>query len=592
MIDKEVARLFDRRSALFLTGGAVLTSVLVMRMLQMQLFNYRDYTKKSQNNSYRTQLDMAVRGQILSANGNPISRDAPIYRIYIIPEESKDIETLVNTVARDLGLRDKAIKSIKKKINKQPKFQPVLVSENATWGDLAKIQAKNLPGLHVESGYGRVYEMGPAGAQVFGYVGAPNKSVPNAPFFTMGVTGLEKRYDDTLAGTPGQTVMITNAVGRVTGEDKSQFIPSIPGGDIKTTIDDSIQRKLYDALTQHRAGAGVAMEIATGNVLAMVSTPSFDPNMFRAVDGDEYISTLRNDFAKPFMNKAIEGLYPPGSTFKIVVALAGLESGAINPNEKIYCPGHWDYGDRRYHCWEDEGHGKVDLYDALKHSCDIYFYQMALRIGIDAIKAMALRLGFTEKFMDDVLAREMAGVMPDRKWKEKNVGAKWVHGDTIISGIGQGFILANCLQLATMMARVTSNRVVVPKIINNSHRPRFSPLRLKDKNIKHVLKGLEQVLQRGGTASGSAVNINGMKMGGKTGTSQVRSISKKERESGVLTNEQLKWSMRNHGLFVGYAPLENPKYAVCVVTEHSGSSTPAARTAAVVMRELLKKDTK
>ncbi len=590
MIDKEVSRTFDRRSALFLTGGAVLTSVLVLRMLQMQLFNYRQYTQKSKNNSYRMQLDMAQRGQILSANGNPISRDAPIYRIYIIPEESDDIEKLVHTVAADLNLRDKAVKNIFKKINKQPKFQPVLVSENTNWATLARVQAKNLAGLHVESGYGRIYELGPAGAQIFGYVGAPNKSVPNAPFFTMGVTGLEKRFDDDLSGTPGQTVMITNAVGRVTGEDKSQFIPSIPGGDVQTTIDDNIQRKMYDALTQHRAGCGIAMDIKTGNILAMVSTPSFDPNIFRSDDGDEYINTLREDFAKPFMNKAIEGLYPPGSTFKIVVALAGLESGAINPKEKIFCPGHWDYGDRRYHCWEDKGHGKVDLYGALKHSCDIYFYQMALRIGIDAIKAMAIKLGFTEKFMDDVLSREMAGVMPDRYWKEKNVGTRWVHGDTIISGIGQGFILANCLQLATMMARVTSNRVVVPRLIEKGHKPKFSPLRLNDKNIKYVMKGLAQVLEQGGTASGSAVNIKGMKMAGKTGTSQVRSISKKERESGVLTNEQLKWSMRNHGLFVGYAPLDNPKYAVCVVTEHSGSSSPAARTAAAVMRELLKKD--
>ena len=590
MIDKEVSRTFDRRSALFLTGGAVLTSVLVLRMLQMQLFNYRQYTQKSKNNSYRMQLDMAQRGQILSANGNPISRDAPIYRIYIIPEESDDIEKLVHTVAADLNLRDKTVKNIFKKINKQPKFQPVLVSENTNWATLARVQAKNLAGLHVESGYGRIYELGPAGAQIFGYVGAPNKSVPNAPFFTMGVTGLEKRFDDDLSGTPGQTVMITNAVGRVTGEDKSQFIPSIPGGDVQTTIDDNIQRKMYDALTQHRAGCGIAMDIKTGNILAMVSTPSFDPNIFRSDDGDEYINTLREDFAKPFMNKAIEGLYPPGSTFKIVVALAGLESGAINPKEKIFCPGHWDYGDRRYHCWEDKGHGKVDLYDALKHSCDIYFYQMALRIGIDAIKAMAIKLGFTEKFMDDVLSREMAGVMPDRYWKEKNVGTRWVHGDTIISGIGQGFILANCLQLATMMARVTSNRVVVPRLIEKGHKPKFSPLRLNEKNIKHVMKGLSQVLEQGGTASGSAVNIKGMKMAGKTGTSQVRSISKKERESGVLTNEQLKWSMRNHGLFVGYAPLDNPKYAVCVVTEHSGSSSPAARTAAAVMRELLKRD--
>lgn len=592
MIDKEVARLFDRRSALFLTGGVVLTSVLVMRMLQMQLFNYREYTKKSENNSYRTQLDMAVRGQILSTNGNPISRDTQIYRIYIIPEESDDIKHLVDTVARDLNLKEKTIKSINKKINKQPKFQPVLVSENATWATIAKLQAKNLPGLHIESGYGRVYELGPAGAQIFGYVGAPNKSVPNAPFFTTGVTGLEKRFNKELSGTPGQTVMITNAVGRVTGEDKTQFIPSVPGADIKTTIDDNIQRKLFDALTQHRSGAGVAIDIKSGDILAMVSTPSFDPNMFRTADADEYIDNLRNDYAKPFMNKVIEGLYPPGSTFKIVVALAGLESGAINPKEKIFCPGHWDYGDRRYHCWEEKGHGKVDLCDALKHSCDIYFYQMALRIGIDAIKSMAIRLGFTETFMDDVLAREMSGVMPDRKWKEKQIGVRWVHGDTIISGIGQGFILANCLQLATMMARVTSNKVVVPRITNVKPGPEFSPLRLQEKNIKHVLKGLEQVLQRGGTASGSAINVNGMKMGGKTGTSQVRSISKKERESGVLTNEQLKWSMRNHGLFVGYAPLDNPKYAVCVVTEHSGSSGPAARTAATLMRELLKRDMK
>ena len=592
MIDKEVARLFDRRSALFLTGGAVLTSVLILRMLQMQLFNYREYTKKSENNSYRMQLDMAVRGQILSAKGTPISHDTPIYRIYIIPEESDNIDLLVNTVANDLKLKDKAVKKILKLINKQPKFQPVLVSENTNWKTLAKLQAKNLPGLHVENGYGRVYELGPAGAQIFGYVGAPNKPVANAPFFSTGITGLEKRFDNDLSGVPGQTVMITNAVGRVTGEDKSQYIPSIPGDNIKTTIDDDIQRKLYDALTQHRSGCGVVLDIKTGNIISMVSTPSFDPNVFRTDDGDEYISNLLDDYAKPFMNKAIEGLYPPGSTFKIIVALAGLESGAITTKEKIYCPGHWDYGDRRYHCWEDGGHGYVDLYDALKHSCDIYFYQIALRIGIDAIKSMAVKLGFTEKFMDDVLAREMGGVMPDRNWKEKQIGTRWVHGDTIISGIGQGFILANCLQLATMMARVASNKVVIPRIINNGRTPRFNNLKLRDKNIKHVLKGLEQVLQRGGTASGSAININGMKMGGKTGTSQVRSISKKERESGVLTNEQLKWSMRNHGLFVGYAPLDNPRYTVCVVTEHSGSSGPAARTAAAVMRELLKRDVK
>lgn len=588
MIDKEISRTFDRRSALFLTAGAVLTSVLVMRMLQMQLVGYQDYKKKSENNSYRIQINMPERGKILSRSGAPISRDVPTYRIYIIPEEARDIDELVATVQYELNLRQKKVDKIKAKIKKQLKFQPVLVSENTDWGKLAKLQAKNLPGLHVESGYSRVYEMGPAGAQIFGYIGDPAKQVPNAPFFTTGITGLEKRFNDVMRGDAGQTVMITNAVGRITGEDKSQYIAPTIGDDVQTTINENAQRVLYDALTQHRSGCGVALDIDTGDILAMVSVPSFDPNMFRQDDGDEYIDSLRDDIAKPFMNKAIEGLYPPGSTFKIVVALAALEAGAITEREKIFCPGYWDYGDRRYHCWEHKGHGKMDLAGALKHSCDIYFYQVALRIGIDAIKEMALRLGFTEKYMDDVLSREMPGVIPDRYWKEKQIGYRWVHGDTVISGIGQGFILTNCLQLATMMARTVSNKRVVPRLIKTDERPRFESMKLQKKNIDAVLKGLEEVLKKGGTAAASAINVNGKHMGGKTGTSQVRSISKKERESGVLTNEQLKWHMRNHGLFVGYAPTDRPKYAVCVVTEHAGGSGPAARTCAAVMKELLK----
>ncbi len=588
MIDAEVSRTFDRRSALFLTTGAVLTSVLVLRMLYMQVFKYKDFKKKSENNLFRIQINMPERGQILSRFGKPISRDAPIYRVYIIPEEAQDLENLIKTVEHDLNLQPKRVKKIRDKIKKQLKFQPVLVSENTDWKTLAVLQAKNIPGLHIENGYGRSYELGPAGAQIFGYVGDPDKPEPNTPFMTTGITGLEKRYNDVMKGVPGQTVLLANAVGRITGEDKNQFVPSIVGQNIKTTIDDRIQRILHDALIVHRSGCGVVLDIESGDILAMVSVPSYDPNIFRQDDADEYINLLRNDIAKPFMNKAIEGLYPPGSTFKIVVALAALEAGAITEKEKIYCPGHWDYGDRRYHCWEHKGHGYVNLEKALKHSCDIYFYQVALRIGIDAIKQMALRLGLNEKYMDDVLSREMRGVIPDRYWKEANIGSKWVHGDTVISGIGQGFILTNCLQLAVMIARASSNKVVVPRLIDNGEKVKFDNLNLQQKNIKFVLNGLEQVLKPGGTAAGSAINVKGARMGGKTGTSQVRNISKEEREKGVLTNEELNWHMRNHGLFVGYAPLNNPKYAVCVITEHVGSSTPAARTASKVMRELLK----
>ena len=588
MIDKEVAKLFDRRSALFLTGGAILTSVLVLRMLQMQLFNYREYTQKSQNNSFRIQINMPERGKILSADGKPISRDAPTYRIYIIPEETDDVNATVATIANELKLSKKRKDYIYARIKKQRAFQPVLITENSDWTMLAKLQARNIPGVHIRNGFARVYEMGPAGAQIFGYVGSPETPVENAPFFTTGVTGLEKRYNDVLAGIPGQTVMITNAVGRVTGEDKTQFRPAITGNNLGTTIRGDIQCILYDELTLYRSGCGVVLDIKTGDILAMVSAPSFDPNMFDSYDADEYIKTLRNNYMKPFMNKATEGLYPPGSTFKIVVALAALESGAITPNEKIHCPGHWDYGDRRYHCWEEGGHGWVNLADALKHSCDIYFYQVALRIGIDSIKEMALKLGLGQKFMDGVLSREMAGIIPDRYWKEEQIGYRWVHGDTIISGIGQGFILTNCLQLAVMTARTVSNRCVVPRLIAANDVATFDSLGLQPENVRAVLRGLEQVTRKGGTAASSAINVDGARMGGKTGTSQVRSISRAERESGVLSNEELKWNMRNHGIFVGYAPTNSPRYAVSVITEHAGTSGPAAHTVAKVMRELLK----
>lgn len=588
MIDTEVARTFDRRSALFLTGGAILTSVLVMRMLQMQVFEYKEYSRKSENNSFRIQATMPKRGNILSESGGIISKDAPIYRIYLIPEETDDIDSVIETVTKELNLRQKTVERIWRNIKKQQKFQPVLITENSNWDTLAKLSAKNIPGIHIGNGFSRVYEMGPAGAQIFGYVGAPKKPVPNNPFFTTGINGLEKRFNDDMAGTPGQTVLMTNAVGRITGEDKTQFISPIVGKDIKTTIRENVQKVLYDSLAMNRAGCGVVLDIENGNILAMASTPSFDPNNFKTDDGEEYIASLLQDTAKPFMNKTIEGLYPPGSTFKIVVALAALESGAINPNEKVFCPGFWEYGDHKYHCWEKHGHGYVDLYGALKHSCDIYFYQLALRIGIDAIKHMALKLGLNQKYMEDILAHEMPGIMPDRRWKEKNVGSQWVHGDTIISGIGQGFILTNCLQLATMMARVASNKEVKPRLIYSDKDPVFKKLNLQEKNIKHVLTGLEQVTQKGGTASGSAINVNGKKMGGKTGTSQVRSISKAERQSGVLTNEQLNWNLRNHGLFVGYAPTDKPKYAACVIMEHAGGSSPAARAVSNIMKELLK----
>lgn len=590
MIDKELAATFDRRSALFITGGVILTSLLVLRMLQLQVFENKKYKRLSGNNSSRIIIQPAARGKILAADGSILARDEAVYRAFIIPNECEDISAVIDVSAKILNLSKKSIERIQKRIETQSKFQPVLLKENVKWEQLAALKSLSLAGLHLESGFARKYP-GPAlAAHTVGYVGTIDDSRTNpqvaatSPFLVRGIAGLEKVFDDSLSGRPGKIITNIDAIGRMLDDSAEARLVPIPGKNLSTTIRENVQKKMEDALAANAAGCGVALDIDTGAILAMASAPSFDANRFRADDGADYMDELRKNKLKPFMNKAIEGLYPPGSTFKIVVAMAALESGAISQSEKILCTGSWEYGDHLYHCWEKHGHGWVNLTDALQHSCDIYFYQLALRIGINPIKSMAEKLGFGQKLLN-LLPFEAAGIIPDREWKQKNVHQSWMHGDTIISGIGQGYILANCLQLAVMGARAASNRAVIPYITAGGEPAAAGDIGLNPDNIKILLNGLAKVTKEGGTAAGTQWIVKNM--GGKTGTSQVRRISMQERETGVLTNEQLQWEQRNHGLFVGLAPIDNPKYSVAIITEHSGGSGQAARAAAEVIKELL-----
>ena len=592
MFDREVDATFDRRSALFLGGVAVLSAILLARMLQMQVFQHKKYKRLAARNSQRVKINLAERGKVMSRGGGALARDVPVYRIYIIPDEVEDMDYLISAVTDELKLKPREIERIYKTMKKQRGWQPALVKESTDWAQLAALQAMNIEGLHIERGFSRRYSLGPAGAQTIGFLGAPlqnnaaESDAQRSPFFQSGQTGLERAFESTLAGVAGREVLIVDAMGRVTGEDKTQGRQSIDGQNLNTTLIASVQEKLYELLEPNKSGCGVVINM-DGDILAMASAPSFNANDFRGDESAELMAELIGNPLKPFLNKPIEGLYPPGSTFKIVVALAALEAGVVGSSEKIYCPGFWEYGNHRYHCWEKHGHGWMDMVGAMKHSCDIYFYQIALRTGIERIRDMAGTLGLGHRLLD-VFPREMAGVTPDKAWKEKNVGSRWQHGDTIISGIGQGFVLANCLQLAVMMARTATNKEIMPRIIPDADDNPPQMLGLSRKNIDIVLKGLEMVTQEGGTAAAHAINVRGAKMGGKTGTSQVRSISKKERETGIRTNEQLPWELRNHGLFIGFAPIGNPKYFVSVITEHSGGSGPAARTAAGVMKECLK----
>ncbi|MCL2338395.1 MAG: penicillin-binding protein 2 [Proteobacteria bacterium] len=601
MLDKQISQTFDRRSALFITGGVILTSVIILRLLQMQAFQYNKYKRLSENNATRIRVNLPERGRILSATGSSLALDDHVYRIYVIPAEADNMTALLTACQTELSLGPRDMARIAKKISRLRDFQPVVLKESANWDELAGLRAQNLNGLHIEPGFVRRYPGKTMAAHVLGYVGGAEFLTPNArmldtsPFMMAGQAGLEKQYNDVLSGKPGHSLIQVDAIGKIIGIDAARDTPAVPGKNIKTTLVESVQQKLEDGLKPIDAGCGVAIDIETGNILAMASAPSFDPDSFRGPDGTDIMDQLINDPLKPFMNKAIEGLYPPGSTFKIVVALAALESGAVLPSEKIHCTGEWEYGKHLYHCWEKHGHGWVNIEDAIAHSCDIYFYQIALRVGIDAIKAMATKLGLAQKLLND-LPRELTGILPDRAWKEKTIGQRWQNGDTVISGIGQGFILVNCLQLCVMVARAVSNTAVTPRIVTDDSKnekrktkDEFEPMGLVNDNIRIVMNGLERVVQPGGTAAGAAINVGGAKMGGKTGTSQVRRISEEERRTGVRTTEQLTRELRNHGLFVGYAPTINPKYAVAVIAEHAGGSGPAARIAADVMKEMLKK---
>ena len=561
MIDIEVGHTFDRRSALFLTTGAVLTSVLVLRMLQMQVFNYRDYKKKSENNSFRIQINMPERGKILSTEGIPISRDTPIYRIYIVPEETENLDELLNTLTTDLKLREKTIKRIWGQIRKQQKFQPVLISEHTDWKNLARVQAKNLPGVHISSGFARVYEMGESGAHIFGYVGAPKNPVANAPFFTTGILGLEKRFNDEMAGTPGQTVMLSNAVGRITGEDEDQYIKPVAGNDIKTTVRWDAQRVLYDALIQHQAGCGVALDIENGDILAMTSAPGFDAGKFTSDDAEDYMDGLLHDYTKPFVNKTVEGLFPPGSTFKMLTSITGLEEGNLYPGRLIVDQGQFTKVSPAAKCWRYPGnHGAINVSQALAFSCNYFFYETGYELSLDSHGNFDNDLGISKlrNYGTQLGINEKSGVEIEEN------DPIFTTQDAVRSAIGQGSNSFANIQLARYTTTIANSGknyklTLLDKVTDTEGNTltEFQPqlentTTYRDSTWNAVHEGMRMVVT-GGTAKTTFKDFQ-ISVAGKSGTAQENKLRS------------------NHAVFVAYAPYENPEIALSVVIPNGESS--------------------
>ena len=590
-------RIFSRRAAILGSGKLALLGLLAGRMYQLQVLESDKYKTLSDENRINLRLLAPSRGRILDRFGRPLAINQENYRVSLIAEQVRDINALLDSLSHIISLGDHERKRIMKQIQRRRDFIPVTVRENLQWKDVSRIEvnAPDLPGLLIEVGQNRQYPFAHDFSHIIGYVGAVSEKEVNGdpllgvPGFKIGKNGIERVFDLKLRGKAGNSQVEVSAVGRVIRELSRQ--EGEPGEDLRLTIDRDLQRLAASLLKKEKSAAAIVMDIHNGDILALSSVPGFDPNEFVTGLSSKSWRKLINNPYTPLINKAISGLYAPGSTFKMIVALAALEAKLISPRNKVTCRGYTELGEARFHCWKKNGHGAQDIFYALKNSCDVYFYEVARRLGIDRIAAMARRFGLGDKTGVNLIS-EKSGLIPTRAWKKALIGSAWQKGETLISGIGQGYILTTPLQLAVMTARLANGGfAVTPRLVRpggeevEEVKPKFESVGISPGSLNIVRAGMNKVTNEpGGTAYRARIADEGLEMAGKTGTVQVRRISKAERETGVLKNHELDWQERDHALFVGYAPLNKPRFAVTVVVEHGGD---ASKVAAPIARNLL-----
>jgi len=593
--NSDTVKVFSRRA--FVIGGlqASLLAVLGGRLAYLQVSQGQRYKMMADKNRISIKMLAPSRGEIVDRFGVPLAVNNQNFRALIITEQAKDVEKSLRELQKIIDLSDEQIEKTIKESKKRPKFAPIEVKDDLSWEDVARIEVNlpDLPGISTDVGERRTYPFGSATAHIVGYVGAVNEKeidsdpVLSLPGFKIGKTGIEKSFDKQLRGTAGASEAEVNVIGREVRELKRK--ESGQGKRVTLTIDGELQRYAQDRLAEQRSASAVVMDAHTGAVYALASYPSFNPNEFTSGLSVETWEELLADAAHPMTNKAIAGQYPPASTFKMVTLMAGMKSGHITPQKTVYCPGYYKYGKDKFHCWKKSGHGRVNSITALAYSCDTFFYELSTEIGIENIAAMARELGLGEK-LDFDLPQESAGLVADKAWKLANRGQKWQPGETIISSIGQGSMQTTPLQLAVMTSRlVNGGHAVKPWVsgyLGNQplHKQDWPKMDLNEKHLKIVKLGMDTVVNSNkGTAYGSRIEDPAMAMGGKTGTAQVKRITRGERTAGIK-NEDLVWRHRHHALFVGYAPLENPRYVASVVVEHG---IGGSRTAAPIARDLL-----
>ncbi|MBK0329698.1 penicillin-binding protein 2 [Rhodobacteraceae bacterium F11138] len=576
--------------------------VLGMRMRHMQVEQADQFRLLAEENRINLRLIPPARGELFDRNGKVLAQNSPSYRIIIVREDAGDVDKVIRDLSRLVELDDEDLNRAMAEMRRSPPFLPITLADQVSWNEISKVavNAPALPGITPEVGLTRDYPRGADLAHVVGYVGPVSdydlsqitdpEPVLRIPRFQIGKVGLEAKREDVLRGKAGAKRVEVNATGRIMRELDRREGKS--GADLQLTVDADLQGYVQARLGNESAAA-VVMDCETGDLRAICSSPSFDPNLFvRGISVADYRG-LTSDPYRPLANKTVQGTYPPGSTFKMVTGLAALEAGLVGSGDTVWCPGYLEISGRRFHCWKRGGHGHTDLNASLKRSCDVYYYDIALKVGIDKISEMAKRLGLGVRH-DLPMSAVAEGLAPNRAWKERVHSDAWRIGDTANSSIGQGYMLASPLQLAVMSARIATGRAVSPRLvksINGVEQPSGAgdSLGLNENNLRQIRRGMYDVSNnRRGTAYRNRIIAEEYRMAGKTGTSQVRNITKAERAAGVIHNRDLPWERRDHALFVCFAPFDNPKYAVSVVVEHGGGgSTAAAPIARDVMLQAL-----
>ncbi len=568
--------------------------LLAGRMRYMQVDQAEEFRLLAEENRINIRLIPPARGLIFDRTGTPIAENTQNYRIVIVREDAGDLDLTFAKLRELVPLSDADVERAMREVRRRSPFVPVTIADQLAWEDVAEVavNAPALPGVTPEVGLTRHYPLTDDFAHVVGYVGPVSDydlsklenpdPLLQIPKFQIGKVGLEAKREDVLRGSAGTKRIEVNAGGRVMRELSRQ--EGKKGADLQLTLDHGLQNFVQARLVGESA-ASVVMDVRTGDVLAIASAPSFDPNLFvRGISVKDY-RRLTEDDHRPLADKSVQGTYPPGSTFKIVTALAAHEAGVVTAGETIYCPGYKQLGSRRFHCWKRGGHGWIDLHDSLMRSCDVYYYELAERVGIDKISEMARKLGIGVKH-DLPMSAVAEGIAPTKAWKQASYGESWRVGDSLNASIGQGFVLASPLHLAVMTARVATGEGIRPRLIKSIdavEQPVLTdgPLGISPTTLRQVRKAMYSVSNsRRGTAYRSRLLPEELKLAGKTGTSQVRSV--------VVDNKAVPWEQRDHALFVCFAPYDNPQIAVSVVVEHGGGGSSAAAPVArdIVARAL------